>query len=149
MPVFGVARFERFFRLAAGLDVDKNDLKRYDEFVHRKVYDLLLVAQTKAKANGRDIIEPQDLPVTKGLQECVHRYRALDEHVDLTPILDQLAAYPPLDPALSEETEARLPDVVGGLSTALAQSFTIIEPGMKNPATPQWERAFRLFDLLL
>lgn len=149
MPVFGVARFERFFRLTAGLDGDKDDLKRYDEFVQRKVYDLLLIAQAKAKANGRDIIQPHDLPVTKGLQECLHRYRALDEQVDLKPILDQLATYPPLDLALSEETEARLPDVVGGLSTALAQSFTIIEPGVKNPATAQWERAFRLFGLLL
>jgi hypothetical protein len=27
MPVMSVARFERFFRLAASLDVDKNDLE--------------------------------------------------------------------------------------------------------------------------
>jgi Domain of unknown function (DUF1931) len=26
----------------AGLDVDKTDLKRYSDFVHRKAYDLLL-----------------------------------------------------------------------------------------------------------
>jgi hypothetical protein len=149
MPVLGVARFERFFRLAAGLDVDKDDLKRYNEFVQRKLYDLLLIAQAKAKANGRDVVEPHDLPITKGLQECVHHYRAIDEQVDLKPILAQLTTYPPLDLALSEETQARLPEVVGGLSTALAQSFTIIEPQAKNPTTAQWERAFRLFDLLL
>ncbi len=28
MPVMGVTKFERFFREAAGLDVDKDDLKR-------------------------------------------------------------------------------------------------------------------------
>ncbi|MGZ3351115.1 MAG: DUF1931 family protein, partial [Xanthobacteraceae bacterium] len=40
--VMGVARFERFFRAAAGLDVDKEDLKRYADFVNRKIYDLLI-----------------------------------------------------------------------------------------------------------
>ncbi len=29
MTVTSIARFERFFRAAAGLNVDKNDLKRY------------------------------------------------------------------------------------------------------------------------
>jgi hypothetical protein len=32
----GIARFERFFRAAAGLDVDKEDLKRYADFINRK-----------------------------------------------------------------------------------------------------------------
>ena len=36
MPVVSVAKFERFFRAAAGLDVDKNDLKRYSDFVNQK-----------------------------------------------------------------------------------------------------------------
>jgi hypothetical protein len=35
-------RFERFFRHAADLDIDKEDLRRYSDFVHRKTYDLLL-----------------------------------------------------------------------------------------------------------
>jgi hypothetical protein len=38
---------------------------------------------------------------------------------------------------------------VGGLSVALAQTFRIIDPGLKNPQTEQWERAFRVFNLLL
>ena len=57
MPVFGVAKFERFFRAAAELDVDKNDLKRYSDFVERKLYDLLLIGQATAEANARDIVE--------------------------------------------------------------------------------------------
>ncbi|MGW9432939.1 DUF1931 family protein, partial [Streptomyces decoyicus] len=64
MTVMGVSRFERFFRAAASLDVDKNDLKRYSDFVDGKLYDLLLVAQAAAKANDRDIVEPWDLPIT-------------------------------------------------------------------------------------
>jgi hypothetical protein len=35
-------------------------LKRYNTFVNDKIYDLLLRAQAAAKANGRDIIEPND-----------------------------------------------------------------------------------------
>ena len=29
MPVMSVAKFERFFRVAASLDVDKTDIKRW------------------------------------------------------------------------------------------------------------------------
>jgi hypothetical protein len=149
MPVMGVARFERFFRLAAGLDVDKDDLRRYGDFVDQKLYDLLLVGQAAAKANGRDVVQPSDLPITKGLQERIHEFRELDEEVELQPILDQLAARPPLDLSLAEEVEARLPAIVGGLSVALAQTFRIIDPRLKNPQSEQWERAFRVFNLLL
>jgi hypothetical protein len=145
----GVARFERFFRAAAGLDVDKDDLKRYNDFIDHKLYDLLLMAQATAKANRRDIIEPFDLPITKGLQESIHKFRALNEEVELAPILEQLATYPPLDATPSEEAEARLPEIVGGLSLALARTFKIIDPDRKNPQTAQWDRAQQIFDLLL
>jgi hypothetical protein len=37
MPVIGVTKFERFFRLTASIDVDKDDLKRYQDFVYRAV----------------------------------------------------------------------------------------------------------------
>jgi hypothetical protein len=149
MPMFGVAKFERFFRLAAELDVDKDDLKRYSDFAHRKLYDLLMIGQVTAAANLRDVIEPHDLPITKGLQENIHRFRRMEEEIELGPILKQLSAYPPLDRALSEETEARLPLVLGGLSLALAHTFKVIDPELKNPQARHWERAFRIFDLLL
>ncbi|MEV4708721.1 DUF1931 family protein [Actinoplanes sp. NPDC049316] len=149
MPVFGVAKFERFFRAAAELDVDKDDLKRYSEFVERKLYGLLLIAQATAGANARDIVEPSDLPVTKGLQESMHAFRKLDEEIELEPILGRLTAYPPLDRALSQETEARLPAVVGGLSIALARTFREIDPGVKNPQSQHWERVFHIFDMLI
>jgi hypothetical protein len=149
MPVMSVARFERFFRAAASLDVDKDDLKRYGDFVDQKVHDLLLVAQAAAKANARDVVQPSDLPITKGLQETIHDFHGIDQEIELQPILDQLAARPPLDLSLSEEVQARLPAIVGGLSVALARTFRIIDPELKNPQTEQWERAFRVFNLLL
>ena len=149
MPVMGVARFERFFRAAAGLDVDKDDLKRYGDFVDQQVYDLLLVGQAAAKANRRDLVQPSDLPITKGLQESIHEFERIDQEVELQPILDQLAALPPLDLSLGEDTEARLPAIVGGLAVALARTLKIIDPDVKNPQSRHWERAFRIFNLLL
>jgi hypothetical protein len=48
MPVVGVARFERFFRRTTELDVDKDDLKRYSDFVNRKLCDVFLIGQATA-----------------------------------------------------------------------------------------------------
>ena len=149
MTVSNIARFERFFRAAAGLDVDKSDLRRYEDFVHRKTYDLLLRGQANAKANGRDIIEPFHLPIGNGLQERIHEFRKMDSEIALEPILAHLSTLPPLALAYSSATEEELPRIVGGLSVALARAFTIIDPGLKNPSTEHWERAFRMFDLLL
>jgi hypothetical protein len=69
--------------------------------------------------------------------------------MELQTILDDLLARPPLDLAYNVETEARFPEIAGGLSVALARSFKIIDPNVKNPQSEQWERSFRLFDLLL
>jgi hypothetical protein len=128
MHVVSVPRFERLFRRAAGLDVDKTDLKRYSDFLNRKIYDLLIRAQATAKANGRDVIDPFDLPIPKGLQESIHEFRKLDEELELQPILEHLTALPPLD---------------------LARTLKIIDPDLKNPRSEHWERSFRIFDLLL
>lgn len=149
MPLMAHSRFERFFRAAAGLDVDKNDLKRFNDFVNQKLYDMLVVAEAAAKENRRDIIQPWDLPITKGLQENMHDFRDLDEELELSPILEQLTALPPLDLSLSVDAEARLPAVAGGLSMALARALKIVEPDLKNPSSEHWQRMTRLFGLLL
>ena len=60
-----------------------------------------------------------------------------------------IAPRPLLDPSYSEETEARLPAIAGGLSVALARTFKVIDSHLKNPATEHWERAFQMFDQLL
>jgi hypothetical protein len=110
---------------------------------------LRLRAEDTAKANDRVIIEPFDLPITKGLKEGIHEFRKIDEQIELQPILYQLAARPPLDLAYGEDTEAGLPEVMGGLSVALARAFKIIDGGLKNPATVHWQKCFRIFDLLM
>jgi hypothetical protein len=146
--VMSVAKFERFFRVAAGLDVDKQDIKRYSDFINRKVYDLLLRAEAVAKANGRVLIEPFDLPITKGLQQSIQQFEEIDEEIELRPILEHLAAQPPLELDYGEDTEDQLPAVVGGLSVALARAFKIVDGDLKNPASKHWQQCFRSFDLL-
>ena len=147
--VMAIPRFERLFRRAAGVDVDKTDLRRYSDFVNRKLYDLLVFGEEAARLNGRKAIEIFHLPITKGLQDCIREFRKLDEEVELDPILDQLAARPLLGLPYGEELEEEFPAIVGGLSVALARSFKIINPVLQNPSTEHWKRSFQIFDLLL
>jgi hypothetical protein len=48
-----------------------------------------------------------------------------------------------------EATEDVLGEGFGGLSIALARSFRILDPEVRNPSTEHWERAFTLFRLLI
>jgi Domain of unknown function (DUF1931) len=100
MPVMAVARFERFFRTAASLDVDKDDLKRYSDFVNQKLYDLLLIGQATARANGRDVIEPWDLPSPKGSRRAsTTSGRSTRRSSSTTPVRALAAGLPHLRPA--------------------------------------------------
>jgi histone H3/H4 len=145
----GFKKFERLFRAAAEVRVDRDDIKSYLDFVEDVIYDLLITAQATAKANSRDIIAPSDLPVTKGLQERVHEFQRIDEEIELRPLLDQLAARPPLDVGLSTEAEERLPLLYGGISVALAKIFKIVDAELTAVHRREWEHAFRLFRLLI
>jgi hypothetical protein len=109
----------------------------------------LVRAQATARANVRDVIEPWDLPIPKGLQERIHEFERLDDELELEPFLADLAARPQLDVAIGDETLEQLPSVAGGASVALARMFKVIDPNTANPSSAHWERAFRLFDLLM
>ena len=52
MPVMGFKKFERLFRAAAEVRVDRDDIKSYLDFVEDVIYDLLITAQATAKANS-------------------------------------------------------------------------------------------------
>jgi hypothetical protein len=147
--LMSIPKFERFFRAVAGLDVDKEDLRRYDEFINRKIHDLLLRGQATAKANDRPAILPIDLPITKGLQESIHSFRQYNEDIDLKPVLDQIAKLPVMDLEYADDTAAAIPEIAGGISVALARFFKVMDPNLKNPMTADWDRAFRTFELLL
>ena len=76
-------------------------------------------------------------------------FERIDEEVELRPILDDLAARPPLETALTEDTQARLPLIFGGISVALARTFKLIDAELKAVHTGEWERTFSLFRLLI
>ncbi|GAA0923452.1 DUF1931 family protein [Pseudonocardia zijingensis] len=145
----GIPELKRFFRSAAGIDVDKDDLKRFRLFVDEKVDDIAIAGRNSARWNGRDVIEPQDLPITKGLQERMREFDKLDEAVEIRELLSRTLRRPPDDITFSEETADVLSEVFGGISIALARSFRIVDPGLTNPSTEHWDRAFELFRLLL
>ncbi len=63
--VGGIHQIEHLFRKAAGVDIDKSDVKRYYDFVDHKVRDLLLLGQAVASANDRDIVEPGTFPLLR------------------------------------------------------------------------------------
>jgi hypothetical protein len=149
VAVLGFVKFERLFRAAGEVDVDRGDIRRYLDFVNDALYDLLTISRNTAKANARDVVEPQDLPVTRGLQDSTHAFEKLDEHIGLGPILDEVAARPPLDVTLSDETAERLPMLFGGISVALARTFRIIDADLKAVHTEEWDRTFAIFRLLV
>jgi hypothetical protein len=76
-------------------------------------------------------------------------FRRYEEEIDLKPILDHLATYPPLERTLSLDVEAMLPELVGTLAMLAGQAMKIIDPDVKNPDSEMWERVLRLMDLLL
>jgi len=76
----------RFSITASGLNVGKQDLKRFSDFVNHQVYDLPCpAAVTVARATGRNIIfVPFDLPITKGsCRMAVHAFMQSSETIEL------------------------------------------------------------------
>ena len=129
MPhVTSIPKFEHFFRVAGGLDIDKSDIARYDDFINREIEGLLIRAQAAARQNLRDV--------------------KVDTEAELRPVLDRMAIRPRLDMDYSDETDSQLPDIAGGLSVALARVFKIIDPKLKHPFGAEWERATRVFNEL-
>lgn len=145
----GIPVFERFFRAASGVDIDKQDLRRYREFVDVMIDELAIAGRNAAKWNGRDVIAPPDLPISKGLQEQMREFDALPVAAEVRKLLSDDIRRPPADVTFSQETEELLPEIFGGLSIALARSFRVVDPKLVNPTTQHWLRAFDLFRLLL
>ncbi|HSK60570.1 MAG TPA: DUF1931 family protein [Actinomycetospora sp.] len=144
----GIRIFQRLFRAAAGVDIDKQDVRRYRAFVDAMIDDIAIAGRNSATWNGRDVIAPADLPITTGLHERMREFDELDVAAEVRTLLRQDLRRPPSDVTFSEETENLLPEVFGGLSVVLARSFKVIDPTLVNPRTEHWDRAFELFRLM-
>jgi hypothetical protein len=147
--IIGAPRMQHLFRRIAGINVDKSDLKRISDLISDKLHDLLIMAERAAAANGRDVITEADLPLTAGFQRSLRAFRDLEEEIELRPVLERLATYPPLDRALSTEVEAMLPDLAGALLLIMAQSLKVIDPEVTNPDPSHFERLEALLELTL
>jgi hypothetical protein len=143
----GTPEVQRFFRAAGSIGVDKADVDRFRTFVDGKVDDLAIAGRDTARWNGRDVIAPQDLPITRGLQEQMRQFGRLDEADDIREWLRGTLRRPPDDVTFGEETEGVLTEVFGGISVALARSFRIVDPEVRNPSTRDWDRVLDLFRL--
>jgi hypothetical protein len=144
----GVPVFERFFRSVASIDVDKNDIRRFRQFVDEQIDSIAIAGRNSAEWNGRDVVVPQDLPITKGVQERMREFDKLDEAEEIRELLRQVVRQPPSDVSFAEDTERLLPELFGGLSIALARSFRVIDTTVSNPSTEHWDRVFSLFRLV-
>jgi hypothetical protein len=140
--------FQRFFRSVGSVDIDKNDVRRFRSFIDEEIDGIAIAGRNSAKWNGRDIIAPQDLPITKGIQERMREFDKLDEAEEIRELLRREIRRPPADVTFDEETEQLLPELFGGLSVALARSFRVVDPKLSNPATEHWDRVFTLFRLV-
>jgi hypothetical protein len=79
----GQPEVQRFFREAGDVDVDKSDIDRFRAFVDEKIDDIAIAARHSARWNNRDVVAPQDLPITKGLQERMREFGTLETAGDM------------------------------------------------------------------
>jgi hypothetical protein len=149
MDMAGIPDVQRFFRSVGSVDVDKADVQRFRTFVDEKVDDIAIAGRDAARWNGRDVIAPQDLPITRGLRERMREFGKLDEADQIRELLRGTLRRPPDDVTFGEETEDVLTDVFGGISVALARSFRMVDPEVENPSTQHWDRVFDLFRLMV
>jgi len=149
MKIAGVKKFEKLFRRAGSMDVDKNDIVRLNEFINKAIYRLLETGMKKAKLNGRDVLWYSDLPITQGLENNIEEFKEYDEELDLSEILETIAGLPPLPLEIGVDIENELPNIAGGITIALIKSIKIINPKVKNPQTEEWQRVTEVFETLL
>lgn len=144
----GIPLFQRFFRTVASINIDKNDIRRFHEFIDELIDDIALTARNSAKWNGRDVVVAQDLPITKGLQERMREFDKLEEAEEIRGLLREVVREPPGDVAFAQDAEQLLPELFGGLAIALARSLRQIDPAVSNPSSEHWNRVFTLFRLV-
>jgi hypothetical protein len=142
----GTPEVQRFFREAGDVHVDKSDIDRFRAFVDEKIDDIAISARDRARWNDRDVIAPQDLPITKGLQEQMREFDELETAGDMRDWIGQTLRRPPGDVTFGEDA---LTELFGGLCIGLARSFRIVDPEVSNPETGHWDRSFALFGLLV
>jgi hypothetical protein len=153
MEIIGATKLELLFRRTAGIDMDKGDAERTYDLMRQKLRDLLIMAEATAKANGRDLIAPQDLPITRGLDENIDRFKKLTrteaEFAGFGESLERMAPLPMLDLGYSADLEQGVQAIDGGLAITIARAFRALDPDLKTPLMHHWDRLVDVFDVVL
>src|ERR1700722_14548980 len=105
----GIPVFERFFRSVASIKIAKNDVRRFRKFVDEQIDNIAIAGRDSAKWNGRDVIVPQDLPITAGVQERMREFDKLEEAAEIRELLRQQLRRPPATVPLAADNEQVLP----------------------------------------
>ena len=141
----GIPELERFLRSVAGVDADTADVYRLHTFVDEKVEAMAFAGRNAARANGRDVIAPHDLPITACLRDQMHDFSSREEAAELLQVLRGTPRRPPGDVTFGEGTEAHLQEAFGGIALTLARAFRILDPEMQHPSGDEWTRVFNLY----
>ena len=98
----------------------------------------------------RDVIEPWDLPITKGLQESTHAFQRLEEEIESahSGVADGQAAALLRDPGRGDRGQATAA-VRRHQRLALARTFKLIDAELKAVHSEEWEGTFNLLRLLI
>jgi len=151
--VVGLPRLQALYRRFVGLDLDKGRASEVLEVAEKKLGDLFEVAAERARAEGREVVEWRDLPITKGLAATMERYerereKLQDPRLDLGPILEFLSR--PLGGLeVSEEVREKLPSLAATMLLLVGYVVKLVDPGARKPSKQDIERAARILDLTL
>jgi len=149
MAIVGFTKLEALFRKAASIDIKKGHAKEITDIAEAKLNDLLIGAEINANINGRDVIWESDLPITKGLQESIIALRKLEEEVALEDVLTFLRNTKPIKYALSEDVEAKLPELIGTILIVMAKIMKEIDDNDRALDHETIAKTKRILDLTL
>lgn len=148
MAVTGAHNIENLYKKAAGLKIHKNKIKEISDIIDKKFNDMLIVGESNAKYNGRDIIWLSDLPLTKAFRESMQKFTALEEELNLKEILAHMEGLPPKY-TVEDAVEEKLTEIVGTLIYILAKTTKEFSKDDSVVSEDEHKAAARILDLMI
>jgi hypothetical protein len=138
---YGTAWLQAFLTRGTGLVFDTAQVTQVTALAEQSLLGLFDVATQTALANGRSIIERQDLPLTRGLRARLGEAESLAGEVALQPLLTFLAEAGVPGP-LDERVRMEVPRLMAALLLLAGQVISLLEPSDVS-TTERLERLLR------